>query len=59
MEAGGGLPRTPVLALTAFARDEDKRKALDAGFDDHLAKPLNANALISAIRALHPGGAGR
>jgi CheY-like chemotaxis protein len=32
-----GTPRLPMIALTAFARPEDQRKTLDAGFDLHLA----------------------
>lgn len=38
-EAKFGLPRLPVVALTANAFDEDTRLASDAGMDDHLAKP--------------------
>lgn len=38
-EAKFGLPRLPVVALTANAFDEDTRIAIDAGMDDHLAKP--------------------
>jgi CheY-like chemotaxis protein len=42
-------PRLPVIALTAFARSEDRQKTLDAGFDLHLAKPLKPHALLEAI----------
>ncbi len=38
-EAKFGLPRLPVVALTANAFDDDTRLAIDAGMDDHLAKP--------------------
>ena len=38
-EAKFGLPRLPIVALTANAFDEDTRLASDAGMDDHLAKP--------------------
>jgi len=38
-EAKFGLPRLPVVALTANAFDEDARLATEAGMDDHLAKP--------------------
>ena len=47
-----GAPRLAALALTAFARPEDKATALEAGFDDHLSKPLDALALVTAIRDL-------
>ena len=47
-----GAERLIALALTAFARPEDKAMAMEAGYDDHLAKPLDAFALVSAIRTL-------
>ena len=40
---------TPVLALTAFARDEDKRRCLSAGFQVHLTKPIEPLDLVSAV----------
>jgi signal transduction histidine kinase/DNA-binding response OmpR family regulator len=42
----------PALALTAYAREEDHQRALDAGFQFHLAKPVNPGALIRAISQL-------
>src|SRR5207244_4531321 len=33
--------RIPAIALTAFAREEDMRRAIGAGFDAHLAKPID------------------
>ncbi len=48
-ERGGGIP---ALALTAYARNEDQAKALDAGFDQHLTKPVDAAELISHVAAL-------
>lgn len=45
-------PRLPAIALTAFGRPEDISRALDAGFDAHLAKPLRAHDLVSRIHAL-------
>jgi CheY-like chemotaxis protein len=41
--------RLPVIALTAFARTQDRQKTLDAGFDLHLSKPLKPHALLEAI----------
>jgi PAS domain S-box-containing protein len=42
----------PAIALTAFARDIDKQKAISAGFQQHLAKPIEASALITTITEL-------
>jgi signal transduction histidine kinase/CheY-like chemotaxis protein len=42
--------RRPLLvALTGYGLDEDRRRALEAGFDDHLAKPVDAAALQSLL----------
>ncbi len=43
----GGL--TPAIALTAHSRTKDQAKALAAGFNHHLAKPMRALQLIAAI----------
>jgi PAS domain S-box-containing protein len=42
----------PSIALTAFARAEDQQQALAAGFQSHLAKPVDRNELIATIAAL-------
>jgi CheY-like chemotaxis protein len=42
----------PAAALTAFAREEDRQEALDAGFQLHLAKPVDAGSLIAAVATL-------
>ena len=46
----------PAIALTAFARPEDRTRAIEAGFQLHLTKPVEALELINAIRGLtrHP-----
>lgn len=41
--------KIPAIALTAFNRPEDKRSALDAGFQIHLGKPIEPENLISAV----------
>jgi DNA-binding NarL/FixJ family response regulator len=40
------------IALTAFARDADKRRSLAAGFDLHLTKPFEPADLIAAVASL-------
>jgi NO-binding membrane sensor protein with MHYT domain/CheY-like chemotaxis protein/nitrogen-specific signal transduction histidine kinase len=40
----------PAIALTAFTRQDDRVKALQAGFTDYLAKPVEPAALADAIR---------
>ncbi|HBE33545.1 MAG TPA: hypothetical protein DD990_20080, partial [Cyanobacteria bacterium UBA11368] len=42
----------PALALTAYAREEDSKKALDAGFGMHLPKPVEPAELISVVAQL-------
>jgi len=42
----------PAAALTAYARSEDRAKALRHGFQMHLAKPIDPAALIAAVAAL-------
>lgn len=51
------LPRdrggaTPAAALSAYARDEDRRRALDAGYQMHIAKPVSSGELITLIARL-------
>lgn len=46
----GGM--TPALALTAFARREDARRAFDAGYQMHLAKPARASDVVGAVATL-------
>ncbi|MCW5889246.1 MAG: CHASE3 domain-containing protein [bacterium] len=45
-------PALPVLALTGHASSNDRREALDAGFDDHLAKPIAPEVLLARLRAV-------
>jgi signal transduction histidine kinase/ActR/RegA family two-component response regulator len=44
----------PAIALTAYARSEDRAKALAAGYERHLAKPIEAAELIAAVSAAAP-----
>jgi signal transduction histidine kinase/ActR/RegA family two-component response regulator len=43
----------PAAALTALARREDRQQALQAGFQLHLAKPVDPAALMAAVLSLH------
>jgi len=52
--AGGEIP---AVSLTAHARPEDRRHAMDLGFQAHLAKPVNVAALLTTIRQLAGRGA--
>jgi len=45
--AAGG--RVPAVALTAFAREDDMRRAIEAGFDRHLAKPVDPAELARVV----------
>jgi CheY-like chemotaxis protein len=48
----------PAIALTAFALDQDRRRALAAGFNQHMAKPVEPAILVSAVVALARHGSG-
>ncbi len=48
-ECAQGLPRVPILALTATASDAERQDCLDAGMDDFLAKPCTLEDLSHAI----------
>lgn len=48
----GGVP---AVALTAFDREADRRRAYDAGFQVHLAKPCEPNRLVEVVRGLADG----
>lgn len=40
----------PIIAMTANAFTEDRQVALDAGINDHIAKPINMNVLVPTLR---------
>jgi CheY-like chemotaxis protein len=48
-ESGG---RTPAAALTAYGRLEDRMKALSAGFQLHVAKPVDPAELVAVVATL-------
>lgn len=48
-EQGGAIP---AVALTAFARSEDRKRALLAGFQSHVAKPIDPGELLAVVMML-------
>ena len=48
---GGNIP---AIALTAYGQPEDRARALKAGFQMHMAKPIDADELVSAIASVLP-----
>ncbi|MEG4199100.1 response regulator [Microcoleus sp. Pol12A5] len=44
--------KMPAIALTAYAREEERKQALEAGFQMHLSKPVDITKLIAAIANL-------
>lgn len=45
----GDIKNTPIIALTAYALDEDRKRVLDAGMNDFVAKPISRVELAKAI----------
>jgi CheY-like chemotaxis protein len=43
-----------LIALTGWGQEEDKRRALEAGFDHHLTKPVEAVALEKLLSRMNP-----
>lgn len=43
---------TPAIALTAFAQKEDRQRALEAGYQEHLPKPVESDRLVEVIGEL-------
>jgi CheY-like chemotaxis protein len=48
-ERGGDVP---ALALTALASDEDRRRSVEAGFQLHMAKPVDIDRLVTALASM-------
>jgi CheY-like chemotaxis protein len=45
------LPGVELVALTGYGRAEDRQRAREAGFDDHLTKPVDAQELKNLLVA--------
>ncbi|HEX6463438.1 MAG TPA: ATP-binding protein, partial [Vicinamibacterales bacterium] len=50
--ADAAVRDVPAAALTAFARSEDRTKALRSGFEMHLAKPVDPSELVASVATL-------
>lgn len=46
------LARVPAIALTAYAREEDRQNALAVGYEEHIPKPFDPAEVIDAVREL-------
>ena len=53
-----GMERVPAVALSGYAMDEDRDRALAAGFQIHMAKPVDPDNLLSTLRQLMPKKSG-
>ena len=56
---GYSAERLPAVALTAFVRTEDRSDALEAGYQLHLSKPVNAEVLVAAVINLSNSSGGK
>jgi CheY-like chemotaxis protein len=50
-----GLKKTMLIALTGWSQEQDKKRAAQAGFDEHLTKPLNLDLLRMLMNVAQPG----
>ena len=46
------LAEVPIIALSANALEEDKKRAMESGMDAHMAKPLNTQLLEKMVREI-------
>lgn len=61
LRAEGGFERTPIIALTALAMPGDRERALAAGMDEYISKPVNLKSMLKIIQRFlagdeNPGG---
>ncbi|MBI2826310.1 MAG: PAS domain S-box protein [Planctomycetia bacterium] len=54
-----GFSQTTLIAISGYGQEADRRRSKEAGFDDHLVKPVDLDALLAALSKVHQGdGAG-
>ncbi|MCK6538971.1 MAG: PAS domain S-box protein [Anaerolineales bacterium] len=51
----GGFERTPIIALTALAMPGDRDRALAAGMDEYISKPINLKSMLKVIQRFLAG----
>jgi CheY-like chemotaxis protein len=44
--------KTPAVALTGFGREQDRTRAIDAGFQRHLSKPVDMHILVDTLASV-------
>jgi CheY-like chemotaxis protein len=49
-----GLTHTPLVAITGYAQQNDRRRALASGFNEHFAKPLDLARIAECLERLAP-----
>jgi CheY-like chemotaxis protein len=59
LKASPETSHIPVIAVSAYAMVEDQRRALDAGCDDIISKPVDMKALCARIETLRFDGVGK
>ncbi len=57
-EIGGSASLIPAIALTAYAREEDRQRGLESGFGRYLTKPVDEAALLEAVSASNTSARG-
>ncbi|MGE4292160.1 MAG: response regulator [Desulfovibrio sp.] len=55
IEAEQGLPRTPIIAVTAHASEEIRKRVLECGGDAYITKPVPKARLLEAIQSATAG----
>ena len=52
LECVSGLPKTPIIALTASVLDDDIQRCFDSGMDAYLPKPLKTDTLLQQMEKI-------